>query len=326
MLDPLNRIIASLYGAAFQQPLTGFQDFALAQISQLVPFDSAVWATGINEINQIHAVHLLNLPADLMMRYKMEYVATDYIRARAIAEPGRAFRIEDVMRLDDYYTLPAYTELGREIGIEHAMATAHTDPISGLSELILLWRADRDCPFSDEEREITQTLVPHVVAGWQHRQLVAMGSLSAGVQEVETDQSRAHAIVDTSGLIYAVIGNFGDLFSKAVPGWNGPHLPDFVVEAINTGNVELKIGHYHILFSRAELRTIVVIAPQAKMDTLSAGELRAVRLYAGGASNKEIAAELNLSTHTVRNQISASYRKLGVHSKIELVIALNGQL
>ncbi len=110
--DLLHRVIASIYGAVFQQPLISFQDFVLNEIRALVPFDSAVWASGTHETNSIQAVHLLNLPADLMMRYKMEYVATDYLRARAIAEPGTSFRIEDVTSLEDYYALPAYTELG----------------------------------------------------------------------------------------------------------------------------------------------------------------------------------------------------------------------
>ncbi len=53
---------------------------------------------------------------------------------------------------------------------------------------------------------------------------------------------------------------------------------------------------------------------------LSGRELDVLRLLAAGQSNKEIAAELNISSSTVKNHISNIYPKLGVHTRVEAVL------
>jgi two-component system response regulator DesR len=52
---------------------------------------------------------------------------------------------------------------------------------------------------------------------------------------------------------------------------------------------------------------------------LSARERQVLALVAGGATNREIAAELHLSPHTVKEYVSAVYRKLHVRNRAEAV-------
>lgn len=52
---------------------------------------------------------------------------------------------------------------------------------------------------------------------------------------------------------------------------------------------------------------------------LSARELEVLRLVARGLSNKEIAAELGITTHTVKYHLAALLEKLGVRSRTEAV-------
>jgi DNA-binding CsgD family transcriptional regulator len=58
--------------------------------------------------------------------------------------------------------------------------------------------------------------------------------------------------------------------------------------------------------------------------TLTARELEVARLAAAGVPNKEIAARLYLSVHTVQNQLHSAYEKLGVEGRAELGSALEG--
>ena len=52
-------------------------------------------------------------------------------------------------------------------------------------------------------------------------------------------------------------------------------------------------------------------------DPLTSGEERVLRMLAGSLTEREIAAELNLSHNTVRTYRRRLYRKLGVNSRHE---------
>ncbi len=52
---------------------------------------------------------------------------------------------------------------------------------------------------------------------------------------------------------------------------------------------------------------------------LSDRERSVLELMASGSTNPEIAEELNLSKHTVKEHTSAVYRKLGVRNRTEAV-------
>ena len=52
---------------------------------------------------------------------------------------------------------------------------------------------------------------------------------------------------------------------------------------------------------------------------LTRRELSVLRLVAHGLSNKEIASELGISTHTVKYHLASLLAKLGVHSRTEAV-------
>lgn len=53
-------------------------------------------------------------------------------------------------------------------------------------------------------------------------------------------------------------------------------------------------------------------------DTLSESELRVARLVAQGLTNRQVAAQLFLSPHTVDSHLRHSFTKLGVNSRVEL--------
>jgi DNA-binding CsgD family transcriptional regulator len=56
-------------------------------------------------------------------------------------------------------------------------------------------------------------------------------------------------------------------------------------------------------------------------DFADKGQL-AQQLFAEGHTHHQIALQLGISHHTVRNQLANVYRKLDIHSKLELVRAL----
>jgi two-component system response regulator DesR len=66
---------------------------------------------------------------------------------------------------------------------------------------------------------------------------------------------------------------------------------------------------------------MTVFQPQVEIDAppLSPREREVLDLIAGGSTNREIAAALHLSPHTIKEHTSSLYRKLGARNRAEAV-------
>jgi DNA-binding NarL/FixJ family response regulator len=56
---------------------------------------------------------------------------------------------------------------------------------------------------------------------------------------------------------------------------------------------------------------------------LTTAERQVAELVAGGATNREVAAQLFTSVRTVEDHLAAVYRKVGVRSRTELAMRYN---
>jgi DNA-binding CsgD family transcriptional regulator len=64
----------------------------------------------------------------------------------------------------------------------------------------------------------------------------------------------------------------------------------------------------------------IVNQPRAKAgwDSLTDTELKVVNLIAQGATNRDVAAQLHLSLHTVKYHVHNAFGKLGINSRAQL--------
>lgn len=321
-----DRTVADIYRDAAAQPFQSFKETALAHLRQQIPFDAAVWGSGIFSENLVLSVACLDFPAEKLLMYADSWQADDYVRLAAIANPGGAMRIEDVMPRAQYERTDIYRLYSKPAGIEHAIGIARYEPVSDLGDVILLFRADSKRPFSDVERRLLEGLSLHLVNAWEQSQILYHYCALAEGSVIGPADPRCHAVCDGQGLLHAA----GPLFCRALrdtaPNWTGPRLLPVLTPLLTPtmSSGPRVAGEPGLSFASRKVgdRFLLSALTMSPIAGLTGAESRAARLYAAGLSQPAIAGRLNLSKATVRNQLASAYQKLHVHTKIELARAL----
>lgn len=91
------------------------------------------------------------------------------------------------------------------------------------------------------------------------------------------------------------------------------------ISAVHEGQVWANSGQLQLLLS-ALRRESVISPPSPGMKSLAVRETQVANLVAEGLSNRDVAAKLGLSEHTVSNYLFRIYNKLGISSRIELAL------
>jgi DNA-binding NarL/FixJ family response regulator len=93
------------------------------------------------------------------------------------------------------------------------------------------------------------------------------------------------------------------------------------ISRVTEGQVWADSAQLHYLLEAFAGRIEQPDAPQERgLSLLTAREETVVRLVAEGMGNREIAAQLNLSEHTVKNHLFRIFDKLGMSNRVELVL------
>lgn len=307
----MNALIAGIYAGVLELPYADFKERTLAGLAAAIPFTSGVWASGAYSSNTMHSVALLNHGPEMLMDYVMHWQENDFVRAAVVGSPGKAHRNEDVMPLAEYHQTPIYLQFSKPAGLEHALGIVHADLASDLGELLFLFRDDPAQAFTDEEVRRLDLLLPHLTTAWRQRQALHRYETGSPAEF----QTSGLAVIDDQGLLWTVEPRFSELLREAFPRWKGPRLPADAVRALRTETARAGNLEFHV--TRGEGRHLISVRRLGD-DGLTAAEIKVARLFAGGRSNREVAAGLGVSPATVRNQLASIYRKLDIHSKAEL--------
>ena len=73
-----------------------------------------------------------------------------------------------------------------------------------------------------------------------------------------------------------------------------------------------------------ERRIVSQPRPKTGWDSLTDSELRVVNLIAAGVTNRDVATQLHLSLHTVKNHVHNAFAKLGINSRAQLTQLMPG--
>jgi len=92
------------------------------------------------------------------------------------------------------------------------------------------------------------------------------------------------------------------------------------IQAVHKGQVWANSEHLGYLIDALGQTRPLHLHDARGVDLLSKREGDVVRLVAEGMTNRAISAELGLSEHTIRNYLQKVFEKLGVSTRVELVL------
>ncbi len=311
MLSRVGDLLLELHRGCRKQPAETFPRWAMELVRKAIPNSAWFWGSGCEIDGEIivHGFMFDNVPPESMQVWK-QYEHLDICSARLLAQRNVVHNFtHEMLRNTEIYHL-----LYHSMGIEQSMGIYAYKPFAGLYDGISLYRSDPDAPFSEEERQAMQCLVPHLI---ETRHINYLEHLAAGTQRFR--QSLAAA--DGKGVIHAADDGFVDLVQSEWPDWRGPRLP----EPLAKGTASRRYAGRAITVRFVPVLDMFLLKarPRTLVDDLSRRELEIARHFAEGLTNKEIAQEAGLAPATVRNHLGTIYLKLGVNNKAELATLLS---
>jgi DNA-binding CsgD family transcriptional regulator len=321
-VDTLHTVIAGIYAAAVTTPLGEFKQAALRHIMAVLPFDTAVWASGVLSSNTMLTVTLLDQPDDMLAEYITKWQALDNCRDNAVVSPGTAWCNAMLEGVEAFRSSAMYLEFCRPYGIEDVLTIVEPRPELDMAEVVCLFRSAPEAVFGSTECATLEQLAPHLAAAWGHAQITHHYRAGALGGVITVGEPQSYAVVGAEGQLRAAGNRFLAAVHQAEPNWRGPALPAWML-ALVEGTVE-SLRRGELEFYRHEIAGTILLSMRSGFTglRLTAAETRAVRLLVEGATQKQVAQRLGISPSTVRNQLASVYDKLGCHSKIELLQAL----
>jgi len=96
----LRAAIVRIHERIFSFPFEHFRELALGEIRLIIPFDMAIWGTGIYSTNQILGVSCLDLPALSLLTYAGKWQEQDFVRTACARNPGGLVRLTSAARAE----------------------------------------------------------------------------------------------------------------------------------------------------------------------------------------------------------------------------------
>jgi len=308
----LDEFISHLYRAAPSVQPDQYRVWALEQLSRVIDFDAAFWGTGNQAAIRFHYVSHLGLDEHYATRLE-ETMEMNPIRDGVLNNLGKPVDMSDVISDDAFYQSDLYHQMFQPYGIERILASGHVDMNTGLYTLLSLYRFDREHVFTDEERQLQQHLIYHLVSAVSHAFFL---HLRVGSRLQETEDQSASAICDQQGCFHEVQPRFVALLNEHFPDRQMSTLP-FELE-LQSSEYRFEMNNLSIEVKPLGDLVMVSLRPLGPLDLLSDREKQIVGLVCKGLTFKEVAKSLDLAPSTISNHLYRVYDKLGISSRTEL--------
>ncbi len=316
----INHFILDMYRHIGTIPQDTYKAWALDGLKQVIPFDSALWAEGAEFGTTIFDAYLHNSvhPASVWLEDYAQFKEVDPLALAAFENKGITIHDADLMPREAWLSAPQYAPFCHKHQIAYSLCTMDYDPTTTLVEVISIYRADSECPYTDEEKQRMQFLFPHLLETRRRNLQAGTGPVLPILDDV--------AICEANGLLHHAGEQFVATLQKAFPDWHGPHLPQELVSV--PGQKGTAANRCNKMFSDQPVGAAHLISTHeyAMLDTLTPAEYRVAKLLIGGLSYQDGAVQLAIGISTFNKHANKVYRKLKVDGRTELAHRFGAQL
>jgi DNA-binding CsgD family transcriptional regulator len=203
--------------------------------------------------------------------------------------------------------------MAEELGLCHLIV--HGDDPNKVSPArwIVLYR-QHDVRFAETDAACLHGLWTHLSRALMINQARA---IERNTGKSTNDRGMASGLITTEGTIEIADPRFFSLLEREWPELEPEGIPVEVMEVLLSGKT-YRGTQIEITLVRQQGGHLCRIRPVNAMEILTPREFVVARRFASGMSHKQIARELGVSHHTVRNQLAHLYRKLNLHDKASL--------
>jgi DNA-binding CsgD family transcriptional regulator len=314
IVERFNQALVALYDLAEHAAHNEFHAGALNLLQPWIKFDGAVLWMGNIDTGTVTNL----LPADSLMHQPNQTISWINTKIGAIESVIKAAAIglkhpiqwNYTISIDQYDGAAAVNPLSEQ-KLRHVILFGENQAAHQSGRWVMLHR-EGVLPF-----DATEARYLHMA--WLHLKR-SMDLNRARVLDRHDPKrvQRASALIDDQGLIMAADYHFHLLLSREWPNHQTTRLPSEVVRNFIEGCGPFRGQRIEILMVQQPGYITCTASPIDLSPDLTPREYMVARRYANGLSHKEIARELHISPHTVRNQIAHLYGKLGVHDKATL--------
>jgi len=314
-LEALSKLILELYRAARETPVEEFQELALSLLKSQIPFRTAMWGEGETTSGGLvlNSVHLHNEPQEILHGWASLH-RHDHLTDEVLADPKRAKICHAPQTHRDAQDVLDFAQRYGHLNIL-AIADMSRSPLDGHLHggVVGLYRADKCAHFGQADQRFLEDVMPHLAEALAINRLLGTGQMAG------SGSSGARALARMDGTLYHCGKKFAELLREIWPELKNGRLPaGLMAELVPDREVMLPGRSIAVTATAVGSLLMLSIRRVSPLTKLTQRELMVARLFGQGESHKEIAQRLDISPATVRNFLSAAYRKLDINDKAEL--------
>ena len=323
-MQAFSSTVRDMYALAEYAAPDQFLTQAINLLQMWIRFDGAIFGTG--EASQKNAVSILSYASDSPSLTVPEVLRES---SSAAEDPvARGFRdaplsptrggVREIYRNSRdgkkprARALSGPRSLSEELGLCHLMVHGDDPKRVKPARWIILYRR-HDVRFAETDAACLHGLWIHLSRALAINRARALDRQSGG----DKAQTFSSGLISVDGVIEIADQRLFDLLEREWPDLVQESLPPEVMETLLGGKI-FRGTQIEVSLHRQNGSLYCRVRPVGAMEILTPREFVVARRFAAGMSHKQIARELGVSHHTVRNQLAHLYRKLKLHDKASL--------